>query len=134
MEGVSRNGRAELNWYRERGIANVVVIHIAHRRQPFISEWEVVGTKQGAMPVCGWGEHRLVRQHLHVGCARAFARVLGGKRDALPLAEHLENGAPDSTPMEEMLRPALVAYEPEPFVDQQPRNGPFRHTDPPDAE
>jgi len=45
----------------------------------------------------------------------------------LALAQHLEDGGPYGTSVEEVLDPASIAYEPKPLVYQQPRIGRARY-------
>jgi len=62
-----------------------------------------------------------------VACPRAFLRIFRGEFDPLTLAQQLEDGTADGAAVEEVLDPALVADEPEAFVDEEPSNCPGWH-------
>ena len=56
-----------------------------------------------------------------------FCRILRRELDALTFAQQLEHGASHRAAVEEVLDPALVADEPESFVDEEPCDCPGRH-------
>src|SRR5688572_14565630 len=71
---------------------------------------------------------RLTFYETDVSGARTLLRILRSELDALTLAEQLENGAANRTPMKEVLDSTFIANEPETLVDQEPCDRAVRHT------
>ncbi len=71
---------------------------------------------------------RLAFDQAHVARSRSFGRFLDLELDSLAFAQELEDGAANRAAVEEVLDPALVANEPEPFVNQKASDSTRRHT------
>jgi hypothetical protein len=70
----------------------------------------------------------LLLDQSNFSCARPLGRFFLRELHALTLSQKLEDGSSNGAPMEEVLDPTLIADEPEPFVDEETRDGPGRHT------
>jgi hypothetical protein len=81
---------------------------------------EQPGTQQAVVRIGAAEEHSL--DQTNVGRTRALRRLLYGELDPLSLPQELECSARDTTPMKEVFNPAIVAYESEALIDEEPGN------------
>jgi len=102
--------------------------------------WRVVGRTprmEGCRPRLERGRpvgRRSVFDQADIAGPRALLRVLGRELHALAVTQQFEDGAPDRTPMEEVLEAILVSDESEALVDEETCDRPGRHTSTSDAK